>query len=426
MEMYDVIVCGGGFAGTAAAVSAARSGAKTLLIEANNCLGGAAAESLVNPFMPYFTYDEDGKLFLLSNGIFNEVCTGLKKLAAEIEGRDYVEDNTPLFTFHDEYLKMVLQRMALEAGVKLLFHTRCVGVKKEGQRITAVTVSNKSGIYDIAGSVFVDCTGDADMATLADCPVRVGREEDGFCQPMTLCFRVSDVDLPAFEAGQAELQALYKQFREEGKIQNIREDILVFHTTSGSTLHFNSTRIIKHDPVNAEEVTEAELLAREQVFELFAFLKKYAKGFEKATLASTALRTGVRESRMIRGDYVLTGEDIMACTKFPDAISACNYEIDIHNPVGSGTSHYYFKRGTYYTIPYRCLLAQNNENLLVAGRCISSTHEAQASYRIMPTCCTLGQAAGTAAALSLGAGARVRGIDVQALREKLKAAGMFI
>ena len=426
MNEYDVIVCGGGFAGSAAALSAAREGAKVLLIEYNNCLGGAAAECLVNPFMPYWTKDEQGKLVYLSKGIFSEICDEIRKLDAQMSGKEYVTTDAPLKTFSEEYLKLVLQRMLLKAGVKLLFHTSCVGVKKEGEKITAVTVSNKNGIYDIGAKCFIDATGDADVAAMSGCPVRVGREADGLCQPMTLCFRVSNIDIPKFNTVRNDIQKLYKQYQAEGKIKNVRENILIFPTTSDNTLHFNSTRIVKHNPVDAESVTEAEILVREQVFELFLFLKQNAAGFENAVLSSTAMRIGVRESRMIDGDYVLTQDDLVGCVKFEDSISACNYDIDIHNPEGSGTSHYYFRDGTYYTIPYRCLTAKNNTNLLVTGRCISSTHEAQASYRIMPTCCTLGQAAGTAAAMAVKCDGNVRKIDVALLRDKLTEQGMLV
>ena len=200
MLKYDVVVCGGGFAGSAAALSAAREGAKVLLIEQNNCLGGAAAECLVNPFMPYWTKDENGQRIYLSKGIFSEICDEICKLDAQMSGKEYIKTEVPLKTFNEEYLKLVLQRMLLYAGVKLLFHTSCVGVKKSGDAIKAVTVSNKDGIYDIEAECFIDATGDADVAAMSGCPVRVGREADGLCQPMTLCFRVSNIDIPRFNA----------------------------------------------------------------------------------------------------------------------------------------------------------------------------------------------------------------------------------
>ena len=422
MARYDIVVCGGGFAGVSAAISAGRKGASVLLIDANNCLGGAAGECLVNPFMPYFTH-KDGKLLLLSDGLFTEICEELKKLGCAFNGKEYVPNGKTSFTFNEEHLKIVLQRMVLAAGVKLLFHTHVIGVKKEGRRVTAVTVSNKSGVYDVYGDVIIDATGDADVAALAECETVLGRENDHLCQPMTLCFRVSNIDIPRFNDDKANMQAKYKQFRMEGKIKNVREDVLVFRTTSDNILHFNSTRVVKHDPTNAEDVTEAEIIAREQVAELFDFLKKNVDGCQDAVLVSTAMRIGVRESRMIRGDYLLTQEDLLECRMPYDTVSVCNYDIDIHNPEGSGTSHYYFPEGKYYGIPYRSLIPKDADNLLAAGRCISSTHEAQASYRIMPTCCTLGQAAGVAAYMALQKSGDVRAIDYTALRDTLRNDG---
>lgn len=422
MNCYDVVVCGGGFAGVSAAIAASRKGAKVLLIDANNCLGGAAGECLVNPFMPYYTH-KDGELLLLSDGIFTEICERLKKLDCDLNGREYVPDGKVSGTFNEEHLKIVLQRMALESGVKLLFHTHVVGVKKEGRKITSITVSNKSGIYDIAGKVMIDATGDADVAALAGCETVLGRADDHLCQPMTLCFRISNVDIPRFNADRPNMQAKYKQFRNEGKIKNVREDVLVFRTTSDNILHFNSTRVVKHNPIDAESVTDAEIIAREQVAELFDFLKKNVDGCQNAVLVSTAMRIGVRESRMICGDYVLTQDDLLECRIPEDTISVCNYDIDIHNPEGSGTSHYYFPEGKYYGIPYRALIPKDADNLLAAGRCISSTHEAQASYRIMPTCCTLGQAAGVAAYMAVGQDGDVRAIDSARLRDILRNDG---
>ena len=222
------------------------------------------------------------------------------------------------------------------------------------------------------------------------------------------------------------MQKKYKQMREEGKIKNIREDVLVFRTTSDNILHFNSTRVVKLNPVNAEDITEAEIIAREQVADLFGFLKKHVDGCQNAVLVSTGMRTGVRESRMICGEYTLTQEDLLECRVPEDSISICNYDIDIHNPEGSGTSHHYFEPGTYYGIPYRSLIARDCDNLLAAGRCISSTHEAQASYRIMPTCCTLGQAAGVAAYMALESEGSVRSVNVVRLRDILRSDGAAI
>ena len=207
---------------------------------------------------------------------------------------------------------------------------------------------------------------------------------------------------------------------------NPRENILVFRTPISNVLHFNTTRVVKKNPTSPEDVTEAEILARKQVYEIYEFIKQHADGLENSFLMITAPEIGVRESRMIIGDYVLTEQDCRGCVKFEDAIAACNYDIDIHNPEGTGTSHYYFKDGEYYTIPYRSLIPRGVSNLLVAGRCISSDHGAQASYRIMPVVCCLGEAAGEAIGLLTKTKASVRDVDVKELQSRLKENGAFI
>ncbi len=418
MKQYDVIVVGGGFSGAAAAIAAARRGMEVLLIEKSNCFGGAAVNCLVNPFMYYWTNDPATKKpIYLCNGIFREILTELTAMKAMPENSS---------VFHEEYLKLILQRMILKENVHVLFHTYLTGVRMDNGKVKSVLVSNKEGPGEYAARYFIDCTGDGDLAVLAGYPYHLGREKDHLCQPMTLCFRVAGVDLKAFEKSYDSINPLYQQFQREGKIKNPRENILVFENVVNGVLHFNSTRIVRKNPVSGEEKTQAELEAREQVFELFHFLRENIDGFQHSQLLSTAMEIGVRESRMIEGEYLLTQEDLVACTKFDDGVVCGNYDIDIHNPEGSGTSHYYFKDGEYYTIPYRCLVPKGSRNLLVAGRCISSTHEAQASYRIMPICCCLGEAAGIAAAFCGNSAADVMDIDIPRYREELRARQLLI
>ncbi len=423
---YDIVVVGGGFAGVAAAIAAGREGAEVLLVEQSNCLGGAAANCLVNPFMPYYSKCDDGSKLMLSAGIFEEICDELIAITRELDGEDSPHIQKPLFTFSEEYLKIVLNRMVLGAGVDILFHTSVVGAKKKDGAITSLIISNQDGLTELAADYFVDCTGDANLAHQAGFPTRVGRAADGLCQPMTLCFRVGDIDTVTFHRNSKLMQERYREWQAAGKTRNVRENVLVFRTTSDRILHFNTTRVVKLNPTSAADVTKAEIEAREQVYEMITFLKQCVPGCEHAKLISTAMNIGIRESRMIDGEYILTQEDLLAYTHFEDGIAACNYDIDIHNPEGAGTSHFYFPNGKYYTIPYRALIPRRSVNLLVAGRCISSTHEAQASYRIMPTVCTLGQAAGLAAAMAKASDISVREIDVPALRDKLRAAGAVI
>ena len=408
MKKYDLAVIGGGYAGVAAALAAARTGAEVLLVDKSNCLGGAAVNCLVNPYMLYWT-EMNGSRVDLSAGIFLELHRRM-----EARGAMWQE------TFLEEELKFVLNEMVAEAGVDLLFHAYIFKAEKVDGRITSVTVATKSGEMVIEADYFIDATGDANISVMAGCPYRLGRESDNLCQPMTLCFRLAGVK--GYDADlKARINSLYSEYQASGKIKNPRENVLIFKTLVGDILHFNTTRVVKLDPTNAEDVTKAEIIAREQVFEMYNFLRENFDEFKDSTLISTGIQIGVRESRMIDGEYTLTKEDLLSCARFDDSIAVCNYDIDIHSPDGSGTSHYYFPHGEYYTIPYRCLIPKNVENLLVAGRCVSADHDAQASLRIMPTCATLGEAAGIAASLAMNG--NVRSVDTSVLRKILKEKG---
>ena len=414
MKKYDLAVIGGGFAGVAAALAAARAGAKVLIVEKSNCLGGAAVNCLVNPFMPYWT-EMDGKRVDLSAGIFKEI-------------HDRLEHHNAMSkeSFLEEELKYILNEMVAEANIDLLFHAYIFKVEKCDEHIASIVVATKSGEMHVEANYFIDATGDAQLAYLANCPTVLGRESDHLCQPMTLCFRVGNVDVEKFYASREKLKIAHAQSLAAGELINPRENILVFKTPIHNVLHFNTTRVVKKNPTSPEEVTEAEVLARRQVYEIYDFMKKHADGLEDSFLMMTAAEIGVRESRMIVGDYVLTEQDCRNCVKFEDAIAACNYDIDIHNPEGTGTSHYYFPAGEYYTIPYRSLIPKGVSNMLVAGRCISSDHGAQASYRIMPVVCCIGEAAGSAVGLAVKQNCTVREVDVKELQNELKSNRAYI
>ncbi len=414
---YDLIVVGGGFAGIGAAISAAKRGVDVLLIEKYNCLGGATANCLIMPFMRYWTYDpETNEKINLCGGFFEEFIGELQAF----------EGNRAITVYNEESVKIVLNRMAQKYGVNLLFNTTVFEVKAEGGYVKSLRALGKSRVLEFTADSFIDATGDAELCTLAGCESKVGRDSDGLCQPMTLCFRMSGVDKEKFEANRAKINPLYKEFKEKGLIKNPREDVLVFNNFNDGVLHFNTTRIVKKDPTDPFDVTEAEIDSREQVYEILKFLKENIEGFEKAMILSTALQIGIRESRKVVGEYLLTQEDLLALARFDDAIATCNYDIDIHNPAGSGTSHHYFANGEWYEIPYRCLIPKGMSNLLVAGRCISSTHEAQASYRIMPYCAELGEAAGVAAAVAREDGCDVRDANVEKVQKILRDNGSMI
>lgn len=422
MKKYDIVVAGGGFAGAAAAIAAGRQGKKVLLFDKSNCMGGAAANCLINPFMPYTT-KVNGEHKRLCAGLFLEIQNKLDDIRRLTGETRYMEGRS---IFSEEHLKLLLNRMAQEAGVELLYHAYLCGVSCADGKINSVTVATKSGNIELEADYFIDATGDADLAVSAGFPYRLGRAEDNLCQPMTLCFRVSNVDVEKFTEEKPEIQKLYKQYRADGKIKNPREDILIFKVVQKNVLHFNSTRIVKMNPVDPFDVTKAEIEAREQTFELYLFLKNNFESFKNSELLMTAAEIGVRESRMIDGIHVLTGKEIVACTKFDDSIACGNYDVDIHNPEGTGTSHYYFPDGQYYEIPYRSLLPVGSQNLIVAGRCISVDHEAQASMRVMPIVCCVGEAAGIAASVAKDGKNNVADADISKIQDLLVKNGALI
>lgn len=423
-KRVDMIVLGGGFTGCAAAIAAARQGLRVLLLEASGFLGGAASNNLVFPFMGYSTKltKENGETctHVLSRGIFSEITKAL---------HERLDAGAKASAFCDEDLKRILDDMVVREGVEVLFHAVLCGAEKDGAHLRSVSVTTKMGVLVFEAEVFIDCTGDADLCAMAGVPTRLGRENDSLCQPMTLCFRVANVDKQAFNAGGQEMQKKYREWRESGRLQNPRENILVFDYPVEGVLHFNTTRIVRRNPVDPFDMTKAEMEARRQVEELMNFFRETkTAGMENAKLIYTAPSIGVRESRMLDGAYTLSADDLVACTKFDDAIAAGNYAIDIHNPEGSGTVIYSFKPGTWYTIPYRSLTprAEDCDNLLVGGRCISVTHEAQAAVRIMPICCTTGEAAGIGAAVALRRKTTVQDADIKEIQKVLTESGAYL
>ena len=399
--MHSVIVVGGGPAGVAAAVAAKREGQSVLLIERYGFLGGMATAGLVNPFM----------VTLGAGGLYQEFFERLEKWDARIDR-----------TFDGEPTKLVLDEWHQEEGVDILFHGLLTDAEVEGGYIKSIKVVGKGEELEFAASYFIDCTGDGDLAKLAGVPMNMGREADGLCQPMTTCFQVGGVD-DELMLTREELTKLYLEAKAQGKLNNPRENLLWFRTIRPGEVHFNTTRVVGKNPVSLQELTEAELEARRQLAETFAWLKKEVPAFKNAYIMRIAAQIGVRESRTIQGAYQLTEDDVLSCRKFDDAIGKCSYPIDIHSPQGEGTRIAALPKGEWYEIPYRTLYSPAVENLLVAGRCISSTHEAQASLRIMPTCMVMGQAAGVAAAMASAGNLPVSQVPVPELQAKLKAKG---
>jgi hypothetical protein len=408
LSQHDVVVVGGGTAGVAAGVAASRNGVDILLIERYGFLGGTMTAGLVNLFMTFHAGKEQ-----IIHGIFQEIVDRLKRLGG-------YDERTKAFDV--EAMKIVLDQMVRGAGVKLMLHTCAIGVVMQGNTIRGIEIHNKSGRNVVFGKVIVDATGDGDVAVMAGAPYEKGREEDGLTQPMTLIFRMGGVDADRMPSSQ-EINRLFKEAKERGEISIPRENVLWFPTTRKGEIHFNTTCIIKVDGTRAEDLTFAEVEARRQMMELVGFLKKNVPGFENAYLLMSAPQIGVRETRRIIGEYVMTGEDILEARKFTDVVARGSYPIDIHSPTGEGTVIKSPPPGSSYDIPYRSLVPKNVENLLVAGRCVSTTHEAQAAIRVIPIVVAIGQAAGTAAALSAKLNVPPRRLDVSLLQKTLREQG---
>ncbi len=417
MKKYDLIVVGGGLSGVSASVAAARAGMSVLLIEKSGALGGAMSNSFVYPFMHYWTTDKETKeKKYLSGGIFAEMLNKQKE--------KYLNANDTHFS--PEYFKLILDELTSQAGVDVLFHTVLYDAVKEDRSLKSIKVIAGSRKIEFKADYFIDTTGDGNLFYMAGCDYQVGREGDNLCQPMTTCFRMSGVDMGVFSSEYKKIQDLYREKKQSGEITNPREDILVMGGIGEGILHLNTTRIVKLNPTDPFDVSKAEKIAREQIFEIVNFFKEVSPAFKNSTVISIATDIGIRESRKLRGEHILTEEELKDCTKFEDGIALGNYDIDIHNPEGSGTSHYFFKDGEYYSIPYRSLLPKEFDNLLVAGRCISATHEAQASVRIMPICACMGEAAGSAIAVAKQTNTNTHTLDTDVLREKLKSNGAIL
>ena len=392
---YDLIVAGGGFAGVGAAVAAARQGISVLLVEKNGYLSGSAGMSYVNPFMSQFKISnvEGGERTIPVNaGIFEEIRQELKASGGLHENER---------SFNMEILKIIMDRITEKAGVDVLFHAYISDCTVENEKISSLTLSCRGNKYNVSADYFVDATGDANLAYMAGCSYRLGRDSDNLCQPMTLCFRMGEVDTDVFWSEIKNAQSIWKDKLEKGELLNPRENILVFKLVEKGVLHLNTTRVIKKNPVDIIGLSEAEMLAREQMLEFLNFAREHIPGCENAQLLASAPEIGVRESRMIDGEYTVNVEEFFDCVQFEDSIARGAYPVDIHSPDGTGTTIKKIPVGKYYTIPYRSLIPKSLKNTLVAGRCISTTHEAQSAYRIMPICCCIGEGAGIALSLAV-------------------------
>lgn len=439
-EKFDVIVAGGGPSGTNAAIAAARNGADVLLIERYGFLGGMGTTALVGPWM---TFHDKSKNQVI-HGIADEIVQRLKKTGGSLghvpDTTNYVSTVTP---FDPEAVKMVYLDLCLESGVTLLFHTWITGAIMEENQIKGIQTVSKSGSQNFFADVIIDATGDGDVATFAGAEFEMGRSADGLTQPMSLMFVLGDVDLSQvrsymkehpdefYEDTQFDLldsaehlsvngfYSKLRQAKENKEIHLDRDMVLFFQTVRPDQITVNMTRAIKINATDVWQLTEAEIVLRKQMMELVGFFRKNIPGFEKTYIVTSGTQAGVRESRRIMGDYVLTSTDIVEGVEFPDSIYRNAYPIDIHAPDGQGVQTINLKAESY-SLPYRILLPKGIEGLLVVGRCISCTHETLAAIRTQPSVMAMGQAGGTAAALAVKNGKNPRIVDIKKLQAILR------
>ncbi len=436
MKQYDVIVAGGGMTGAAAAIASARAGVRTLLIEQYGCLGGMATVGHVNPFMPYYLWDKTRPGNEVVKGIFDEVLTRLEQestVLKEFRTEDWQLQQPPPHrprlwpgnvAFDSEALKWVLDEMVIDSGADIRFHTFIGEVTCEDGRVQSITTWSKSGREQFGATVFIDTTGDADLAYRGGFETVFGRESDGKAQAMTLMFRLGDIDLERMSNANGHFIEGVKQ----GAITMPgKRALLMFPYPGIGAITFNQNEILGLDATSADDLTKAEIEGRKAIRELLLYLRANAPGFEKARVEQIAQQVGVRESRRITGEHTLTIEELLQTVEFPDTVACGAYPIDIHDPEGKHTTeHRTLPFGTFYRIPYRSLVVKGSANLLAAGRCLSATHVAASSVRVMPLCTAMGQAAGEAAALAVQTGRGVADVDIGALRKRLAAEGAFL
>lgn len=438
---YDVIVAGAGPSGCMAAIAAARMGAKVLLIDKNGYPGGMNTAALVCPLMAFHS----GKVQII-RGIAQEVINNLAQRGATLGHiPDPLGVTSSITPIEPAALRLVyFEMLAAEPNITLLLHSFISGAEMNENKVAALQVVNKNGTTLYHGRRFIDATGDGDLAAFCKVGYDMGRPEDNLSQPMTLMFKLGGVDFAqvidymrknpeqfvlSTSAKLEEYLAvsgffdIVKSAKKNGDFDIPRDRVLFFQGINPGEIFVNTTRVIQLNGVSARDLTEAEVAAHCQVDELLRFFKQYLPGFANSFLVTIADVTGVRESRRFHCQYTLGIEDVYEEKQSDTSVAMCAFPIDIHDPAGADLQWVRRRKDFCYDIPYGTMVQKKVENLLITGRCISASHEALASARITPTAMALGQAAGTAAALSIQKKTNFQNVDVALLQTKLREQG---
>jgi len=400
---WDVIVAGGGISGSMAAIAAAREGANALLVERYAALGGMATLGLVQPIT---TWGIGGQYVIAGTGkrLLEEMIEQHTRSATEMSHYGPSCDA--------EHLKRMLERTALDHGVRILYHAWITGVATEGDRITGLRIVSKSGEGELRGGVVVDATGDGDIAAFAGVPADVGS------QGITLMFHVTGIDRDRCPE-RTEIAEIY---REAGPV-NYRM-LAMFWAPQPGSAYMNVTEVEHHDALDVEGLTDATIACREQAWQVLEILRDNVPGFEDAWITQTAPALGVRESRHVRGLYTLTGEDAEAGRDFEDTIARASCPVDIHGSDNEGKGTYHgLKRS--YSVPWRSLVTPEYANLVLTGRCLSADPVAHSSVRRMGPGFALGEAAGIGAAQTVAHG-DARALPIDPLQARLRLFGAIL
>ena len=420
-DQYDVVVIGAGSAGSSAAISAARLGARTLLVDRLAFMGGTST-AVLDTFYAFYTPGQSPRR--VAGGLGWEVVERLTSAGLAFERPNTYGAGTGV-TYDPEYLKVVWEQLADEAGVDLLLHTWATGVQVAHGRVTGVRLWNKGGDTSVKASTIVDASGDADVCAMAGVAY-VNARSTGHVQSLSTLFRVGNVNVERVSSlPKATLWELMAGAAASGAYQLPRIEGSWHRTPYPGVVTIHMTRIPNTDATDPLALTRAELEGRRQVQEYYRFLRDRVPGFEEAVIVWTSPAIGIRESRRVHGDYVLTRSDVLGGRRFTDEVALCGAPIEDHH-AGKDTEWRYVGRGGVYGVPYRCLLPVSIDALLVAGRCFSATHDAHASARSMATCMAMGQAAGTAAAMVSASGSTPRALDPAALRARLLGDGALL
>lgn len=426
---YEVVVIGGGPAGIAAAMAAGRTGRSTVLVERYGFLGGAGTAAGLSTFCGLHAV-VGGEHRQVVHGVADDILERLEHMGGLNKPHLTIRDQIQAQAYDISAYKIAADELLLAANVKLLFHAWGVAAIMRSQtQIDAVLIETKSGRKALAGKMFIDATGDGDLAVWAGAPCEIGDGKGNMLYPSTM-FRINAVDHR--KAGKAWdlIPKLMEEAQAKGVRQFPRKKPIVRPQRDPIEWRANLTQIKNPDGtaasgVDYEQLSYGEIEGRRQCWDVFDFIRRSTPGFEQAYIVEIAPQIGIRETRRVRGEYMVTGEDVLGCADFADAIGVNGWPVEAHV---SGDVNFVFqkKERGFNQLPYRMIVPKSVENLFVTGRCASMTHEAQSSARVSGSCFVMGQAAGTAADLALAAGTTPREVNVSELQRSLERDGAYL